>query len=64
VVRRWSKFHRTDKPCTKAQHRSRYTYSSEVLGDLPFPIFDMNGNRYRLCDYCFFGGPASKISHL
>jgi hypothetical protein len=64
VVRRWSKYHRADKPCTNAQHRSRYTYSDEVLNDLPFPIKDMNGNRYRLCDYCFFGGPASKIASL
>lgn len=64
VVRRWSKFHRVDKPCQNAQHRSRYTYSDEVLDDLPFPIDDMNGNRYRLCDYCFFGGPASTISML
>jgi hypothetical protein len=64
VVRRWSKFHRADKPCQNAQHRSRYTYSDEVLDNLPFPINDMNGNRYRLCDYCFFGGPASTISTL
>jgi hypothetical protein len=64
VVRRWSKFHRTGDPCRNAQHRSRYTYSDEVLDDLPFPIKDMNGNRYRLCDYCFFGGPASTISTL
>ena len=64
VVRRWSKFHRVDKPCTNAQHRSRYTYSDETHDDLPFPIKDMNGNRYRLCDYCFFGGPASMVSAL
>ena len=64
VVRRWSKFHRADRPCNNAQKRSRYTYSDETLNDLPFPIKDMNGNRYRLCDYCFFGGPASTISTL
>ena len=64
VIRRWSKFHRTDRPCKNAQNRSRYTYSDEVLDHLPFPIKDMNGNRYRLCDYCFFGGPASTISTL
>jgi hypothetical protein len=64
VVRRWSKFHRTDKPCRMAREQSRYTYSTEVLDDLPFPIHDMAGNRYRLCDYCFFGGPASSRSSL
>jgi hypothetical protein len=64
VVQRWSKFHRADKPCKNATHRSRYTYSDEVLDDLPFPIVDMDGNRYRLCDYCFFGGPASTIAKL
>ena len=51
VVERWSKFHRTDKPCKSANHRSRFTYSDEVLDDLPFPINDIDGNRYRLCDY-------------
>ncbi|HEY7249125.1 MAG TPA: hypothetical protein VIG37_01410 [Methylomirabilota bacterium] len=64
VVRRWSKFHRADKPCQNAQHRSRYVYSDEVRHDLPFPIEDMDGNRYRLCDYCFFGGPGSTVSSL
>ena len=64
VVRRWSKFHRTDKPCNNAQRRSRYTYSDETLDELPFPIKDMNGNRHRLCDYCFFDGPASSIASL
>ncbi|MDP9292409.1 MAG: hypothetical protein M3O82_08615, partial [Verrucomicrobiota bacterium] len=64
VVQRWSKFHRTDKPCKNANHRSRFTYSDEVLDDLPFPINDIGGNRYRLCDYCFFGGPASTIAKL
>ena len=64
VVERWSKFHRTDKPCKNANHRSRFTYSDEVLDDLPFPINDIGGNRYRLCDYCFFGGPASTIARL
>jgi len=64
VVRRWSKFHRTDKPCRNANHRSRYSYSEEVIDDVPFPISDINGNRYRLCDYCFFGGPGSTISSL
>jgi hypothetical protein len=64
LVERWSKFHRTDKPCQSANHRSRFTYSDEVLDDLPFPINDIDGNRYRLCDYCFFGGPASIIAKL
>lgn len=64
VVERWSKFHRVDKPCKNAKHRSRFTYSDEVLDDLPFPIHDISGNRYRLCDYCFFGGPASTIAQL
>ena len=64
VVKRWSKFHRTDKPCKSVNHRSRFTYSEEVLDDLPFPINDIDGNRYRLCDYCFFGGPASTIAKL
>jgi hypothetical protein len=64
VVRRWSKFHRTDKPCNSATDSSRYIYELEVVDDLPFPIHDMVGNRYRLCDYCFFGGPASISSSL
>lgn len=64
VVERWSKFHRIDKPCKNAKHRSRFTHSDEVLDDLPFPINDIGGNRYRLCDYCFFGGPASTIARL
>lgn len=64
VVQRWSKFHRADKPCNNANHRSRFTYSDEALDDLPFPINDIDGNRYRLCDYCFFGGPASTIAKL
>jgi hypothetical protein len=64
IVERWSKFHRTDKPCKNANHRSRFIYSDEVLDDLPFPINDIGGNRYRLCDYCFFDGPASTISKL
>jgi hypothetical protein len=64
VVRRWSKYHRTDKPCKNAQTRSRYTYFDETLDDLPFPIKDISGNRHRLCDYCFYGGPASTISSL
>ena len=64
LVERWSKFHRTDKPCKNATHRSRFVYNDEVLDDLPFPINDINGNRYRLCDYCFFGGPASTIARL
>jgi len=64
VVKRWSKFHRADKPCKNANRRSRYTYSDEALDDLPFPISDIGGNRNRLCDYCFFGGPASTIAKL
>ncbi|HZR06815.1 MAG TPA: hypothetical protein VFA61_13395 [Candidatus Udaeobacter sp.] len=64
VVERWSKFHRTDKPCKNANHRSRFIYFDEVLDDLPFPINDIAGNRYRLCDYCFFDGPASTIAKL
>jgi hypothetical protein len=64
VVERWSKFHRTDKPCKNANHRSRFAYSDDVLDDLPFPINDIGNNRYRLCDYCFFGGPASTIAKL
>jgi hypothetical protein len=64
VVEHWSKFHRTDKPCKNANHRSRFVYFDEVLDDVPFPIADVAGNRYRLCDYCFFGGPASTIAKL
>ena len=64
VVAHWSKIHRIDKPCRNATHRSRYVYNDEVHDDLPFPIHDINGNRYRLCDYCFFGGPASVIASL
>jgi hypothetical protein len=64
VVQRWSKFHRTDTPCNSVQDQSRYTYQAEILDDLPFPLHDMVGNRYRLCDYCFFGGPASSSSSL
>ncbi len=61
---RWSKFHRRDKPCKMALEESHFTYSHEVLDDLPFPIHDIVGNRYRLCDYCFFGGPASNSASL
>jgi hypothetical protein len=64
VVRRWSKFHRTDAPCSTVRERSRYIYSTDVRDDLPFPIHDIAGNRYRLCDYCFFDGPASSRSRL
>jgi hypothetical protein len=64
LVERWSKIHRLDKPCQNANDSSRFSYSHEVFDDLPFPIHDMNGNRYRLCDYCFFGGPASTIASL
>jgi hypothetical protein len=64
VVRRWSKFHRTDQPCNEALDQSRYIYEREVRDELPFPIHDMVGNRYRLCDYCFFDGPGSNSSSL
>ena len=64
VVRRWSKFHRTDKPCNEALDQSRYIYERDVRDELPFPIHDIVGNRYRLCDYCFFDGPGSNSSSL
>jgi hypothetical protein len=64
VVRRWSKFHRTDRPCNSVDDKSRYTYETDIVDDLPFPIHDMVGNRHRLCDYCFFGGPASNSASL
>lgn len=64
TVARWSKIHRTDRPCKSVQDQSRYTYSTTLLDDLPFPIHDMVGNRHRLCDYCFFGGPTSNSASL
>lgn len=64
LVERWSKFHRTDKPCQNANGRSSFIDNDEIFNDLPFPINGINGNRYRLCDYCFFGGPVSPIASL
>ena len=64
TIERWSKFHRTDKPCNSVNNRSRFIYFTEVLDDIPFPLNDINRNRYRLCDYCFFGGPAATIAKL
>src|SRR5262249_46696336 len=58
VAYRRSHIHRTDQPCHNANHRSRYTYETEVLDDLPFPLEQIMDNRNFLCDYCFFGGPA------
>lgn len=64
VTRRWSKLHRTDKPCKNVSNASRFIYDRQVLDDLPFQIHDLDRHRQRLCDYCFFGGPASKIAKL
>ena len=63
-VRRWSKIHRTDKPCRSVSRRSHWLVSFESFDELPFPIHTISDNRDRLCDYCFFGGPGSVRSSL
>ena len=64
TVKRRSVFHRVDKPCQNANHRSRFSPAEVFLDDLPFPVSAILTNRTRLCDYCFFGGPASTIASL
>jgi hypothetical protein len=58
VVKRHSNLHRTDKPCANAFKRSRYTYLTQTLDKLPFPLANLELHRTQLCDYCFYGGPA------
>ena len=59
VVKRHSRLHRTDaRHCSFFDAQSRYTGEVDVLDELPFPVEDIELNRYQLCDYCFFGGPA------
>jgi hypothetical protein len=59
VVKRHSKFHRTDHPCANVVGRkSRYTYEIDILDALPFPVADIAAHRSELCDYCFYGGPT------
>ena len=38
-------FHRADKPCNNANHRSRFTTRIDALDDLPFPVNDIDGDR-------------------
>jgi hypothetical protein len=63
-VKRRSTIHRVDKPCRNANHRSRFAPTVQFFDDLPFPISEILTQRTRLCDYCFFGGPASTIASL
>jgi len=63
-VKRRSTIHRVDKPCGNANHRSRFSPTIQFFDDLPFPISEILAQRTRLCDYCFFGGPASTIASL
>jgi hypothetical protein len=58
VVKRHSKYHRTDHPCAMAARTSRYLYEFDILDALPFPVADIAIHRFELCDYCFYGGPA------
>jgi hypothetical protein len=58
VVRRHSNIHRTDRPCAMAAKHSRYTYQTDALDSLPFPLSQIGAHRSELCDYCFYGGPA------
>ncbi|HBY98469.1 MAG: hypothetical protein M5U01_18230 [Ardenticatenaceae bacterium] len=58
VVRRHSRWHRTDRPCSNASKRSRYRYETEVRDSLPFSVAKIALHRTELCDYCFYGGPG------
>jgi hypothetical protein len=65
LTNRRSKIHRLDKPCRSVKAGfDPDVFDSDVFNELPFPISNINGNRNHLCDYCFFGGPASTIASL
>ncbi len=64
VVQRLSKVHRLDHPCANAAKMSRYVSSIDVRDSLPFPIQSAIENRDRLCEYCFYGGPAGLLLSL
>jgi hypothetical protein len=59
-VQRTSKWHRTDAPCQAASKGINYAgrYQPTYANALPFPLNELDQFRPRLCDYCFFGGPA------
>jgi len=63
-VQRHSKIHRHDKPCLSAKDPIQRQFSFESFDELPFPIRALNDHRHQLCDYCFFGGPASVRASL
>lgn len=64
TIQKHSKIHRLDKPCRNANHRSRFSPTEQFWETLPFPVAKINAHRESLCDYCFFGGPASTIASL
>jgi hypothetical protein len=64
TIQKHSKIHRLDKPCRNANHRSRFSPTEQFWEMLPFPVAKINAHRESLCDYCFFGGPASTIASL
>lgn len=59
-VQRTSKLHRTDAPCQAASKGAGYAgrYQPQYSDELPFPLIELDLFRARLCDYCFFNGPA------
>jgi hypothetical protein len=61
-VERTSKIHRTDLPwrCLFADQFSP-DVTPVYLDQLPFPVTDLAGQRHRVCDYCFFGGPDKSV---
>lgn len=68
VVGRRSKIHRTALPgrCQMLRRHSLQKllppdvrgFPLEYLDHLPFPLADLTAHRAKLCDYCFYGGPA------
>ena len=61
-VDRTSTIHRTDLPgrCLFADGFSPGVVPT-YLDKLPFPESDLVGQRHRVCDYCFFGGPDKSV---
>jgi hypothetical protein len=58
LAHRISNIHRAQGGCRMVGKRSRYIYEQHLLDTLPFPIAQIDANRVRLCDYCFYGGPG------
>ena len=65
VFHRHSNLHRTDQPCANLPRDPKDVlsyggigYDVTFLDALPFLLADIARHRSRLCDYCFYGGPA------